>query len=77
MDAQEGKHGSTVHAQGFSHSKGKQTIIWVFGCNTFGSNWLWATDPFLQLLQCLLRSGTITRDGNVLYLFNCKCLRLS
>ena len=52
-------------------------LIWDFGCSTFGSNWLGATDPFLQLLCCLLRSGTITRKGSVLYLFDCKCFRLS
>ena len=52
-------------------------LIWVFGCSTFGCNWLGATDPFLWLFWCLLRSGTITREGSVLYLFNHKCLRLS
>ena len=52
-------------------------LVWVFGCSTFGSNQLEATDPFLWLLQCLSRSGTITRKGSVHYLFNCKCSRLS
>ena len=36
-----------------------------------------ATDPLAQLPQCLSRSGIITRQGNVLYLFNCKCSRLT
>ena len=52
-------------------------LVWVFNCSTFGSNWLGTTDPFLWLLLCLLRSGTITRKGSVLYLFDCKCSRLS
>ena len=52
-------------------------LIWVFDCSTFGSNWLGATDPFLWLLWHLSRSGTITREGGVLYLFNHKCSRLS
>ena len=54
-----------------------RALIWVFSCRTFGSNWLGATDPFLQLLQCFSRSRTITREGSVLYLFNHKVLRLS
>ena len=33
------------------------TLIWVFSCSTFDSNWLGTTDPFLQLLWCPLRSG--------------------
>ena len=52
-------------------------LIWVFCCSTFGHTWLGATNPLLQLPRCLSRSGTITRKGSVLYLFNCKCLRLS
>ena len=52
-------------------------LVWVFGFSIFGSNWLEGTDPFLWLLQCLLRSRTITRKGSVLYLFDCKCSRLS
>ena len=54
-----------------------RALIWVFSCSTFGSSWLGATDPFLWLLRCLSRSGTITREGSVLYLFNHKCSRLS
>ena len=52
-------------------------LVWVFGCSTFDCAWLWAIDPLLQLPPCLLRSGTITRKGSVLYLFNCKYLRSS
>ena len=36
-----------------------------------------ATNPLTLLPQCLSRSGTITQQGSVLYLFNCTCLRLS
>ena len=54
-----------------------RALVWVFSCSTFGSNWFGATDPFLWLPWCLLRSGTITRKGSVLYLFSRKCLRLS
>ena len=48
-------------------------IVWVFGCSTFSCTSLGATDPLLWLPQCLSRSETITLQGSVLYLFNCKC----
>ena len=51
----------------------------IFGpFGSFPSWFIWeATDPLIQLPWCLLRSGTITRWGSVLYLFNCTCPRLS
>ena len=58
----------------FSHS-----FIFSFGPFGLFSSWsIWeATDPLTQLPQCLSMSGIITRQGSVLYLFNCMCLRLS
>ena len=52
-------------------------LIWVFGCSTIGCTSLGATDPLLKLPQCLSKSETITLQGSVLYLFNCKCPMLS
>ena len=45
-----------------------RALVWVFGCSTFSCTLLGATDPLLQLSQCLLRSETITIQGSVLYL---------
>ena len=71
--------GAYVYGEGYIRGvhMSLRALVWVFGCSTFGCTWLLATDPLLQLPWCLLRSGTITRKGSVLYLFNCKCLRLS
>ena len=52
-------------------------LVWVFVCSTFGCTLLGATDPLLQLPLCLSSSETIILQGSVLYLFNCKCPRLS
>ena len=52
-------------------------LLWVFGCSTFSCTLLGATDPLLWLPQCLSGSETITLQGSVLYLFNCKFPRLS
>ena len=92
MDVQAGWHGSTVHAQGFSCSKGEadycDVIRWHHYCGAYiegGELYKESMhEPqcsclgfWLQLLWCLSRSGTITRKGSVLYLFNCKCSRLA
>ena len=52
-------------------------LVWVFGCGTFSYTLWGATDPLLWLPQCLLRCEITTLQGSVLYLFNCKCPRLS
>ena len=61
-----------------AHTRLGVLLLLVLG--PFGSfpGWsIWeATDPLTWLPWCLLRSGTITRQGSVLYLFNCMCLRL-
>ena len=54
-----------------------RALIWVFGCGTFSYTLWGTTDPLLQLPWCLLRSEITTLQGSVLYLFNCKCPRLS
>ena len=74
-------HSAYVNEEG--GIKGSMHEHWgsFFGSSFFGlfSSWfvLEVTDPLSQLPQCLLRSGIITIQESVLYLFICMCSRLS
>ena len=56
-------------------------VLLLLDLGPFGSFPSWfvqeAKDPLTWLPQCLSRSGIITRQGSVLYLFNYTCSRLS
>ena len=74
-------HCHYAHVEGWEYKRRAHmsigALIWVFGCNTF-SYTLWeATDPLLQLPQCLSWSEITTLQEGVLCLFICKCPRLS